>query len=493
MSNREIELKFAVGEAGAGALAEVLGLAEGKTKVMTAIYYDTPGRDLRTAGFGLRIRQSGDSFTQTLKSGGAGGFSRGEWETPAQGFAIDRKALADTPAAHVADPAALVPAFAIRVTRQVRVVEEGGSKIEVALDVGEAEAEGRRDPIRELEVELVSGDTADLFALARRLTETADLTLSFTSKAHRGFALADGEGARTARPETLDRRMTAGQAFQAIAHAALQQAALAGEVLSHRDDAEAVHRLRVGLRRLRSALSSFRKVSADGRQAEVKAGLKWLSKVMDRARDLDVFIAETFERGRAAIDADAQAALMARLKKARASAYAAIRKALASARYRALLLETGAWLEAGPWTRGRGSPERDEPVRDFAAWIMDRRLRGILRKGPHIGELAPDPRHRLRIAIKKLRYDVEAFAGLYGRKKKTRRFVEAVKALQEALGVLNDLAAGGVLAASLVKTGQAAFAAGEIVGAAHAREPELVEVARKAFADLEAAEPFWRR
>lgn len=501
MSNREIELKFTVGDAGAQALADALKLARTKGKTLTAIYYDSAGRALRKAGFALRVRQKGKAFTQTIKgpgdAGDGGGFARGEWETAARGFAIDRQALAATPAAAIVNGSLIAPAFAIRVLRRTREVDEGGSRIEISLDEGEAEAEGRHSPIRELELELVRGEVADLFVLARRLAKVAPLTLGFTSKADRGFSLADGEGARHERLDGLRPDQSAGEAFRAIAHAALTQAGLAGEVLAARDDAEAVHRLRVGLRRLRSALSSFRPVSADGRRGGVKTELKWLSGVMDRARDLDVFIAETFETGRAALDPDAQAALLARLQSARAKAYAAAREALASGRYRTLLLETAAWLEAGPWLRGAGSPDRDRPVDVFAAQVMDRRLKKILKRGADLRTLTPPDRHKLRIAVKKLRYDADAFAALYGHKKRARRFIGAVRGLQEALGTLNDLAAGGLLAASLVRTGaragqnEAAFAAGEIVGAAGVREPDLLDAAEDAYDALEDADPFW--
>jgi triphosphatase len=502
LSNREIELKFTVGGEGAEALAKALKLTRARGKALTAIYYDTAGRALRKAGFALRVRQKGKVFTQTIKGpDGAldgGGFARGEWETPVRGFAIDRAALAATPAAAVARDALVAPVFAIRVLRRAVEVDEGASRIEVSLDEGEAEAEGSRSPIRELELELVRGQVSDLFALARRLSAVAPLTLGFVSKADRGFALADGEGARAERPEDLRPGQSVAEAFRAIAHAALAQAALAGEVLAERDDAEAVHRLRVGLRRLRSALSTFRKASADGRRERIKAELKWLSGVMDRARDLDVFIAETFQTGRGALDADGQAALLARLEAARGKAYAAARKALAGDRYRALLLETAAWLEAGPWLRAPVSPHRDEAIEVFAGRVMDRRLKAILKKGAALAALSPPDRHKLRIAVKKLRYDADACAVLYGHEKRARRFIGAVKTLQDTLGQLNDLAAGGVLAATLVRGGPrdgqstAAFAAGEIVGAAGVREPDLIKAAEAAVEELEDAGPFWR-
>jgi CHAD domain-containing protein len=59
--------------------------------------------------------------------------------------------------------------------------------------------------------------------------------------------------------------------------------------------------------------------------------------------------------------------------------------------------------------------------------------------------MEPEPRHELRIAVKKLRYAVEFFASAFeGRKAEKRRqaYLEALERLQEHLGDLNDVAVG---------------------------------------------------
>jgi triphosphatase len=500
--NREIELKFTLSDGGAQAVAVAVGLSQTTAQALTAVYFDSPARDLRRGGFAMRVRQTDQDFTQTIKgpsSKAGGGFARGEWETPTKGFAIDRAALHRTPAAKVINGSTVAPAFAVRVSRRSCMVAEGGSQIEISLDEGEAESEGRTSAIREMELELKDGEVADLFVLARRLAQTTPLTLAFTSKSDRGFALVDGAEVRAVALPKLEPGESTADAFRAIAHAALAQVALAGEVLLVSDEAEAVHRLRVGLRRLRSALSTFRRVSGDGRRPGVKAELKWLSGVMDRARDLDVFIAETFEAGRQAVDADGQATLMARLQAARVKAYAAARTALETERYRCLLLETAAWLETGPWLRRLAEDQMGaRPIEAFAAKVMDRRLKSILKRGSRLKAMAPAERHQLRIAVKKLRYDIDAFGRLYGHPRRTERFGRRVRDLQTSLGDLNDLAAGGMLAASLARGGQksnqatAAFAAGEIIGAAGARQAALLAASLGALRGLKRAKPFWR-
>ena len=68
----------------------------------------------------LRVRRSGDTFTQTLKDGGDGAFSRGEWETRLEGPNPDVGVLKHTPAARIlAKAGRLAPVYVVDVRRRV--------------------------------------------------------------------------------------------------------------------------------------------------------------------------------------------------------------------------------------------------------------------------------------------------------------------------------------------------------------------------------------
>ncbi|VTN11801.1 Uncharacterized conserved protein [Raoultella terrigena] len=82
------------------------------------------------------------------------------------------------------------------------MVSEGDSQIEIALDRGEVKAGEHQEAICELELELLSGNTADLLALARGLLDTGALRQGSLSKAARGYHLAQGNGERP--PIALD-------------------------------------------------------------------------------------------------------------------------------------------------------------------------------------------------------------------------------------------------------------------------------------------------
>src|SRR5579864_1473619 len=339
----ETELKFAAPAARAAeAAAQLKELASVEPRQQSSVYYDTDKLDLRRAGYALRVRREGDRFVQTLKDAGDGALSRGEWEARLAGPDPDLQILRGTPAGRILGKGArLAPIFTVDVRRRSADVAEGDSCVEISFDEGVAKAKGAEAAFAELELELKSGPEWGLFALARRLTGAGDLTLSFTTKAERGFALAKPPRTfahKFAAPK-LDPEMTVAEAFQRIALACLRQVAANGERLRHRASPEVIHQLRVGLRRFRSLLSSFREVVADARLPAIKAELKWLTGELDAARNLDVLLRGDF---RAAVvgkeDADGVKGLATRLRGQRRMAYVRAAAAVESERFRQLAL-----------------------------------------------------------------------------------------------------------------------------------------------------------
>ena len=391
--------------------------------------------------------------------------------------------------------------FVVDVRRRTLDVVEGESRIEISLDEGLAKAKGRQAAFAELELELKSGPQWGLFALARRLAAAGDLTLSFTTKAERGGALArpPRSFAHKFQPPALSPDMTAGEAFQAVARACLVQIAANAERLRRRASPEVIHQLRVGLRRLRSLITSFKKVVADARLPAIKAELKWITGELDAARNLDVLLHGDY---RAAVaqkdDAEGLKGLGTRLRGARRMAYVRAVAAAEGERFRRLLVDLLIWIEAGPWTAAeKMAAKREQPVSRFAAAELAARRRKIARRGRRLRELDPAARHKLRIEAKKLRYAADVFGGLYGRVKRARDFVTALKSVQDTLGELNDIVVGERLAhEAAASPGRAetdsAFVAGRITGAQHARIGPLTDRAEAALKAFRDARPFWK-
>jgi inorganic triphosphatase YgiF len=457
-----------------------------ESRELISVYFDTADLRLQKAGVSLRVRESGGQCVQTLKRGD--GLFREEHEAPIAGLVPDPE-LGPLPS-FTRKGADLRPVFNVRVSRRQRTLRYQGAEIELALDQGEVTGGEQKRPISEVELELKSGPPAALFALARELSAAAPLYLAFDSKADRGQALVAGEdqAPRKSGKVELARGATVAEAFQTVARKALTQIAANAVGLRAEPSAEAVHQLRVGARRLRSALTTFKPVlKGEGLEA-VKADLKWLSHACDTPRNLDVFAEETLQSAETGGDSPlGLPALREAIDALRRRAWAEAGETAASERFRALMIAATEWVEIGAWRNERAAKG---PIEAFAGSALDRH-RETFEKRRRAAEGGDDEaRHHLRIEAKKLRYAVEALSSLYGHKR-VARYLGSLKDLQEELGALNDLVTAEPLLAGLSLPSEAAFAAGELVGRKAAAKPKLVARVAQAAKKLSGAEPFW--
>jgi CHAD domain-containing protein len=209
-------------------------------------------------------------------------------------------------------------------------------------------------------------------------------------------------------------------AFAALFRAALAQ--VAGNVLGVLEsaDPEYLHQLRVGLRRLRSALRAFGPVLEE--PAWLKRSLRRLQP-LGVARDWDVFV-ESLVRARAT------APVLRRARRQRDAARRAVRSLVASSEVSTFVLKALRWVESRPPAQKRAGT-----LARFAAGALGRLERKVLQT--RIDD--PKSRHALRIRVKRLRYASEFFAPCFPQRA-VRRDLARLEALQEILGELNDLA-----------------------------------------------------
>lgn len=481
----ELELKLELSRRGADALAasDLLGRARTRAE-QHSIYFDTPDQALFQSGLSLRIRRSGRQRIQTVKAGdakAAGFFARPEWEQPVND---DTPVLDDrTPIAKLLQDEvdAIEPAFEIQAERRTWRLDEDGARIELVIDRGEVRALQRVLPLCEVELELKAGSPASLFALARGIDAVAPVRLGVLSKAERGYRLlGPAKPAHKAEPVALDADMTAAEAFQAIAQACLRHYRLNEAILLERRGTEALHQARVAIRRLRSGFSIFKAMLTDREAERLKHGLRSLGLVLGEARNLDVLIAQA-----------AAGSLHDRLTQARDTAYAAVEKALASARTRALMLDLAEWLAIGDWLE---SPDaralRDMPARAFAEAALGRFRKKVKTHGRNLETLEDEARHELRKDAKKLRYAAAFFAPLFDGKAERRRrgkFVAALEELQDDLGALNDL----VTAPQVLRRYRIARHPDAKRLLAQGKKPKLLDAAAEAHGALLDARAFW--
>jgi triphosphatase len=296
-----------------------------------------------------------------------------------------------------------------------------------------------------------------------------------------------------AKPPPLEPGLSAGRSFQLIGFSCLQHLLANEPVLRERRDPEAVHQMRVAMRRLRAAMSIFKRVIADERGDTVRRDLRRLAKLFGEARDLDVLIETTISPARRRHPENEDlTALAAAYEERRQAAYGKALKAVTAGRLDRVALATSAWLEKGPWpSREDTAALREQPAEDFAAKELERRRKGVRKRAKYLEELAPAERHEIRIAVKKLRYGVEFFSALFPGRARARRakaLRSALGELQDRLGHLNDIA----VADKIGRSGKHAAAARLLAEEQAGRFDEHLEAAIAAYRKFAAAEPFWR-
>ena len=298
----ETELKFEVALQDLRKLKAARTLNRGKPKQenLVSVYFDTPKHKLARNNVSLRVRHNSNKRIQTIKSRGRdGSITRGEWQHEIKGDIPDLRKAHGTPLAPLLTKRLkrkLKPIFETRIHRASVPIHKNGSRIEVALDNGRIRAGQKSSPISELELELKHGGASDAFKLARALAKRVPATLSLKSKAERGYELIDDAPARAVRAEKikLPRGMSTADAFRVIGRSILQQIA-ANKTAVDRLDPEGVHQMRIGLRRLRAAMSLFSKLVGHKETERIKSELKWLTSELAPARDLDVYERGTVE------------------------------------------------------------------------------------------------------------------------------------------------------------------------------------------------------
>ncbi|MEN3383541.1 MAG: hypothetical protein V7608_3585 [Hyphomicrobiales bacterium] len=472
----EAELKFRVAPRKLSSVvnARLAGARRGERSKqdLVSTYFDTTKRKLKRNGLTLRVRQAGDSYVQTVKSGTSGAVARGEWETGLDGATPDLAKAKKTPLEKLITKTLhrkLKPVFQTSVRRMAQPIRTRRSEIELAVDRGRITSGRRSRPICEFELELKDGSLADLFRIARSFERKTAAELDLRSKSERGYQLAGGgrESVRHAEPIHLDKKMSVSEAFTVIASSTFRHFAANADAVRNLD-AEAIHQMRVGLRRTRAAISLFGDIRPRARTATIKEELEWLTGELAPAREIDVFLQERVRPiTKAGPPKRGSGAIEKRFVAQRTKAFRRARQAVGSARFRRLLIDMLEWIE----TRAAPS-DADKSVGPYAAELLDRRIRKARKQGRRLNELSPRQRHKLRIRIKKIRYALDFFEHLHADsgRKEIAQLSSRLKKVQSALGALNDfvahrkIAMQAGLAAPQANRRAQAFASGFLVG-----------------------------
>jgi triphosphatase len=290
------------------------------------------------------------------------------------------------------------------------------------------------------------------------------------------------------KPSPISAEMNVAQAFRAIAGDCLHQVRANEPCLRGDGNPEAIHQMRVGLRRLRSALRVFR-AAIDGAQfTQVRDDLRWLLARLGPARDDHVFLDEII--GPVVASQPATAPFRDLQDAFQAQHDHNVRVALdavADDRFSTIIMSVAAWIEAGDWTMSQ-RPVLTEAIFPFARAALAKRDHRLRRAaGDDLGALSPVDLHRTRILAKQLRYTAEFFAPLWPNRE-SHAFAAKLGLLQDRLGELNDISVGTRRLAA-----DGSWAAGLITGWHANRRPLLLNQAKKAWKKYRKHERFWRK
>ncbi len=234
--------------------------------------------------------------------------------------------------------------------------------------------------------------------------------------------------------------LTCAVAFRRLATGCLAEIA-ANQHAAGLGQVDAIHRMRVGITRLRAAVTFFAPMSVDKVWPQLKHELRWLNRTLGSARDVDVVVENLRHQRFRKLTLDGIEQDLARRSKATRTR---LNKALRSARFHRLLTSASDWIERGPWSEridARAVGLQDQPIGRFCEQRIARWQKKLIRDGSELADMKEERRHRLRIRAKRLRYMLEMLATVCPDRylKPFGRMEKPIKRLQRSLGDLGDL------------------------------------------------------
>jgi len=441
-TEREVKLSAFAGFT----LPDLDGLAEGvvteplESRTLDAVYFDTP--DLRLARWGVTLRfRSGEgaSGTWTVKlPEGEEGPALVRREVPVAGpSGAPPEGALELVRAYVRS-APLGPVARLRTRRRgVALRDEEGHLLAEVVDDEVTVLEGRRVAarFREVEVEIDGRAPNGLLSdVVGRLRAVGAGAPDPTPKVVRAL------GARaSAAPEIVVADVggspTAGDVVKAAIGASVTRILVHDAGVRLGDDPEDVHQARVGTRRLRSDLRTFRPLLDTDWAEPLRDELSWIAGMLGGVRDADV-LSERLRHQAAdlpEVDAAGFAPVLRRLADEREVARSALLAAMSSPRYVNLLDRLVAAAQAPvlhPDTAG-------EPAREVLPPPVSRSWRKLRKAVKGLAANPPDEElHAVRILAKRARYAAEAVVPAAG--KQAKGFAAAVAGVQGVLGDHQD-------------------------------------------------------
>jgi triphosphatase len=403
-------------------------------------------------------------------------------------------------------PSPLAPLAAFEGRQTISVHQFGAQPVVVTVAKGILRSVTAEQPVARI---WLSGEDQAVRAAALLIAGAEPVAVPLASLAAEAIALATGQQAKPRHhgaPVLPDEPLSVTAALMHILghliDVILANAPVAVAREAGRDGApagrgpEAVHQMRVAVRRARSALSIFRPAVAQGTLDAVSASLKDLGTRLGPTRDWDVFAEETVPAIEKALPNDERLErLVAAAARRRRECQKVLAAYLGDAEFRILGIELAWFAAAGFWhivpdPVGDAAPQLLTLV-GFADQVLQHRWKRLLSSGKRIEDLDIPSLHGVRLRAKRARYAAEMFLALHSGRA-SQRFIRRLSALQERLGVLNDGAVATHLLAELGgPAGRHAYATGIVVGFLAGRGAKIRPRIVRAFERFRRQPAYW--
>lgn len=420
-------------------------------KILHSTYCDTANLRLRKAHSVLRVRKADGKDPvlcfKSLSPNETTIFHRMEIEVPAPDGRVD-VSLFDAPTAkfllRLTGGKSLQPQFDVNVKRQALLIFHEGAEIEVCADEGEVISGTKSSNIVELELELKSGEESGLYALAAQLAHEFPLSLSFVNKSERGFRLIGKSRSAPVviRAIKLSSDMSMDDIIQTSLSHAIYQVTANWHGLTDKNSTEAVHQMRIALRRLRVFLSVFFLVYPCNEFVSLKREGRAIARILGKVRNLDV-LAQSMPKFFAASiitkkDAKSLLSVIADRRALASNEAAQLFKGEAAAQFifhAQAVIAKKAWNHSKP---GGELPDAQSTPEAFARLALENLYKRVRLRGRKFETLSTEKLHSVRIALKALSSTAGAFSGLTKKRKNVADFDAALLHLQQGLGQFND-------------------------------------------------------
>jgi triphosphatase len=243
-----------------------------------------------------------------------------------------------------------------------------------------------------------------------------------------------------AKPVHFGKDATVDEAISAVLRNNLEQFMGNCAAFRETDHPEAVHQLRVALRRLRCALQIIERALPHPAFKALRTEARRLALILGPTREYDALrssIADLPISG--ATRSSDFAALFELLEAKRRAAYKIAREQFDERSASDFTASLQGLLTNRYWNSSHPANGENALARDLATDALVRLRKRVLKRGADFPDISDEARHKLRIALKNMHYGIDFFGHLFKHPRKRKHYLSCVSALQSQLGAFNDI------------------------------------------------------